>query len=184
MAVPRAKLSHLQRALHQPVMLYEHSCCGSVRWSGARCCDQCGAWSELRVWNISLGRAMARLHRHDVAPPAQATPLPAPEPQPPAAPAAPLTAPQDRPLLANVRPPGARPHRWDGSEEEASIPVATMPVTSGIGPSGVAVGLPLIGIAVLLVGGWDHRLMPPLIGVAAILFILCVPLVTSDRADD
>ena len=184
MAVPHARLAHLQRALHQPVTLYEHNCCGRIRWSGARCCDQCGARSDIRIWNISLGQAMARLHRHDVAPPAAAKPAPAAEQQPPAEPEAGLAAPQQRPILTSVRPPGVRPHRWDGAEEQASAPVPAVTKSSGVASPAAAVGCLLTSTAALILGASIQVPTAPLIGIAAILIILFVPLIVIAREEE
>jgi len=128
---------------------------------------------------------MARQHRHDVAPPVPETPLATPEQPPsPATPTTRLAAPQQRPLLTNVRPPGARPHREEGAEEEALVPQPAVARGSGFASPGVAVALPLGLVAALLVGGSMSTLTAPLIGIAAILLILCVPLVAISREEE
>ena len=180
MATSHARLFYLNRAMHQPVTLYEHSCCGSVRWSGARRCDGCGASSEVRVWNVSLGQAMARLHRQDLARPAPEQPPPALEPQPQSQGGEPR---QDA-AVTNVRPPGARPHRWDEADEAAAVPAPPVATRSGAALPGAAVGLPLAVIGALFVGNSIPALMPPLVGIAAILLILFVSRIVIARAEE
>ena len=54
--------------IEQWPMLWEHTCCQSTRWSGARLCDRCGRAAAATVHGVAVADAMARLSSMDDGP--------------------------------------------------------------------------------------------------------------------
>ena len=172
----RAPVSAVHRTPVMRIHLWEHTCCNTIRWSGHRRCDLCGAPADSYSPNVTLEEAMQRLHRRDESPPAARTPE-----GPPASPArrsssAPRGSRAMPSAAANRPPAGCRPHRPDEGEKPGVAPgrdATRQDRTSRIAVVGTLAGLAVLSGLTIFESG---ELLAP---VAAILIVAAAPLLAA-----